>query len=146
MDQNPFVAVSGQPPRLFRGRAVEERAFLDSLARADAGPSKHLVVLGDWGIGKTSLLRQFKHLAQADDCRGTLIPIPNSRFGKDAAEAIRLIAQELDLAFPQRSNNLERLRGIEFTVLGTGGGVTFSDRTDKQPQILLTGRFRDSCG
>ena len=36
----------------------KEEIFLDKLRLAQEGRSEHIFVLGDWGIGKTSPLRQ----------------------------------------------------------------------------------------
>jgi uncharacterized protein len=138
MDPNPFTAVSGLSPKAFGGRSEEEKTFAESFNRARAGRCEHLVVLGDWGIGKTTLLRQFKLTAQTQKSRAAFIPIPQSSFENNPNRGITLIVEELLFAFPKKGTRLSRLGAVEVNILGTGGGVTLAEPADKSPQITLT--------
>ena len=53
---NPFIPQSSRLPRYFGGR-VEAFNFLeDRLAR----PFEHFIILGEWGIGKSTLIKKYK--------------------------------------------------------------------------------------
>ena len=58
---NPFTPQSGWEPKVFGGREEEQSIFKSNLEESFIRPA-HLVVLGDWGIGKTSLLKQFRRM------------------------------------------------------------------------------------
>ena len=61
---NPFTPQSGWEPKVFGGRSKQIEAFSRVMREAVAGRPNHMVVLGEWGIGKTSLLKQFKKITQ----------------------------------------------------------------------------------
>ena len=71
----PYSAEHPVAPENFAGRAEqikEFERFLDSTINEN---SKNVAVLGEWGIGKTSLLRMFKHIAEQNNCTGTIIEL-----------------------------------------------------------------------
>ncbi|MCK5561953.1 MAG: ATP-binding protein [Thermoplasmata archaeon] len=53
---NPFSAEHPAPPERFAGRTQQKEEFISFLDDTIGGNSKNLAVLGEWGIGKTSLL------------------------------------------------------------------------------------------
>ena len=61
---NPFTPQSDWEPRFFGGRYVQINNFIKSIKEAVSSRPNHMIILGEWGIGKTTLLKQFKKLAQ----------------------------------------------------------------------------------
>ncbi|MFC1624444.1 AAA family ATPase [Candidatus Omnitrophota bacterium] len=98
---NPFTPQSGWEPRIFSGRGEELSLFRSNLKDAVSVRPNHLVVLGEWGIGKTSLLKQFRRIVQEDGYQASLCPI--SKFTKKdrPLDAIYLIAEEMLMGFPK---------------------------------------------
>lgn len=98
---NPFTPQSGWEPRVFGGRAQEVSLFRSNLEKAISVRPDHLVVLGEWGIGKTSLLKQFKRITQEEGHPACFCSI--SRFTKKdrPLDAVYLIAEEMLMSFPK---------------------------------------------
>ena len=109
---NPFTPQSGWEPKIFGGRLQELDIFKSALETAVSVRPNHLVVLGEWGKGKTSLLKQFKRIAQEKGYPACISAI--SRFtGKDKPlDAIYLIAEEMLAGFPERDMDSEKLLGL----------------------------------
>jgi hypothetical protein len=98
---NPFTPQSGWEPRIFGGRDDELTLFKSNLEDAISVKPNHLVVLGEWGIGKTSLLKQFRRTVQENGYLGCFCSM--SRFTKKdkPMDAIYLIAEEMLMGFPK---------------------------------------------
>lgn len=98
---NPFTPQSGWEPKIFGGRAQEIAIFKSNLKEAMSNRPNHLVALGEWGIGKTSLLKQFKRIAQEQGFSACFCAV--SKFTeKDATlDAVHLIAEEMLMGFPR---------------------------------------------
>ena len=61
---NPFTtAVGGMPPR-FAGRQNEKHSFSMSLKSLAQGNPRNLAFVGDYGTGKTVLLKEFSNMAK----------------------------------------------------------------------------------
>lgn len=65
---NPFKPGMPVDPEYFGGRAQEQDTFETSLRYSIAGNPHHLAIIGERGIGKSSLLRKFEQLALQRDC------------------------------------------------------------------------------
>lgn len=74
-DKIPYSAEHPVAPENFAGRAEQIKEFERFLDNTINGNSKNVAVLGEWGIGKTSLLRMFKHIAEQNNCTGTIIEL-----------------------------------------------------------------------
>jgi len=109
---NPFTPQSGWEPRVFGGREQELAEFRSNLRDAISVRPNHLVVLGEWGIGKTSLLKQFRRMAQEEGNPACFCSI--SRFTKKdrPLDAIHLIAEEMLMGFPGLNADSEKLLGL----------------------------------
>jgi len=104
---NPFTPQSGWEPKIFGGRDQELAAFKSNLEDAVSERAAHLIVLGDWGAGKTSLLKQFRRMSQENGFPAAFCAI--SRFtGKDTPlDALHLIAEEMLMGFPKAGPGCE---------------------------------------
>ncbi len=109
---NPFTPQSGWEPRVFGGREQEFAAFKSNLEEAASAKLNHLVVLGEWGIGKTSLLKQFRRMAQESGYPACFCSI--SRFTKKdrPLDAMYLIAEEMLMGFPKLNIDSEKILGL----------------------------------
>lgn len=65
---NPFKPGIPVDPEYFGGRTGEQEIFETSLNYSMRGNPQHLAILGERGIGKSSLLRKFGQLAKQYDC------------------------------------------------------------------------------
>lgn len=104
---NPFRPGSGLFPPYFAGRGEEVRIFKRKIRSTHNGTPMHMAVIGDWGIGKTSLLTKFEKTAE--NCFVTSVITSNEdtptfisnllmRVGTDA-EAEKIKLKELEVSF-----------------------------------------------
>ena len=101
ISSNPFTPQSGWEPKIFGGRSRELEDFKSNLdAAANARPS-HLVVLGEWGAGKTSLLKQFRRMSQENGFPAAFCGISKFTEKNKALDAVHLIAEEMLMGFPK---------------------------------------------
>lgn len=98
---NPFTPQSGWEPRIFGGRAEQIAHFEKTLAEAAASRSSHMVIIGQWGIGKTTLLKQFKKIAQSKGYPASFCPISQVKERSSVSAAVNLMTQEILNGFPQ---------------------------------------------
>lgn len=98
---NPFTPQSGWEPKIFSGRNPELEIFKSNLDDAASVRPSHLVVLGEWGAGKTSLLKQFKRISQENGFPAAFCGISRFTEKNKALDAIHLIAEEMVLGFPE---------------------------------------------
>ncbi|MFC1510013.1 ATP-binding protein [Candidatus Omnitrophota bacterium] len=109
---NPFTPQSGWEPRVFGGREEEALEFRSNLEGALSGRPNHLVVLGEWGIGKTSLLKQFKRIAQEKGLPACFFPISRFTEKDKPLDAVYLIAEEMLMGFPGLKVDSEKLLSL----------------------------------
>ena len=98
---NPFTPQSGWEPKIFGGRNPELEIFKSNLDDAANARPSHLVVLGEWGAGKTSLLKQFKRISQENAFPAAFCAISGFTEKNKALDAIHLIAEEMVMGFPK---------------------------------------------
>ncbi len=68
MAVNPFAPGRTIDPELFAGRREEIERFRTFLKSTMEGNPMHLAILGERGIGKSSLLRKWETMARAERC------------------------------------------------------------------------------
>jgi AAA+ ATPase superfamily predicted ATPase len=107
---NPFTPQSGLEPKVFSGRGFALREFSAVLEKTETGIFEHLLVLGDWGIGKTSLLRQFKKLAQVRGSWVSFCGINKVESKESILAQMSLIIEEVLINLPCPESRLWALR------------------------------------
>jgi len=98
---NPFTPQSGWEPKIFGGRNHELGIFKSILDDAANARLNHMVVLGEWGAGKTSLLKQFKRMSQENGFPAAFCGISKFTDKNKAIDAVYLIAEEMVMGFPK---------------------------------------------
>ena len=101
---NPFTPQSGWEPRYFGGRETELNFFQKVLKDSLIARANHIVVLGEWGTGKTSLLKQYKKIAQNNGYLASYCPIAEFDSNSPLKNAINLISEEMIAGFPTDEN------------------------------------------
>lgn len=133
---NPFTPQSGWEPRIFGGRDEQLAHFRGLLRQAVEDHPSHLVLLGEWGIGKTSLLKQFRKIAQGAGYRALYCPVNRFEDAATARDGIDFICQELEAGFPQGPGEAP---GLAAGSTGGGGRRT----TGAQLQLRLARALRE---
>src|SRR5208337_518286 len=68
MTRNPFTPGLPIDPKQFVGRKEEIRLFQQSLEQCSYGNPQNLAIMGERGIGKSSLLRKFESIVKDQNC------------------------------------------------------------------------------
>lgn len=141
---NPFTPKSGMEPRVFIGREKEIEIFERKLDEAlKLKKYDHFLILGEWGIGKTSLLREFKKIAQSNRILTSYLPIREFQetdgFISATKHLISQIPKNLPVKYESLKNFMEYLRGIGISLPVIGGGIQLPEKIDliEDPQVLL---------
>lgn len=132
---NPFRAMSGIEPTVFGGRTNELEFFEEKLIRAlHANTYEHFLVLGDWGIGKSTLLKEYKKVCQSRGHIASIVPLEPLQSSTRLIEAVRSIVEGILRNLPYSVDRFKKV--VEFfdtvgvSVLGTG--LQFSRDTAKR--------------
>ena len=64
---NPFRPGNTADPEFFVGRVKEIETYLESLNQSKFGNPQHIAIMGERGIGKTSLLRKFESITNRNE-------------------------------------------------------------------------------
>ncbi len=98
---NPFTPQSGWEPKIFGGRDSILKRFEEVLRESQRTHPHHMVILGDWGVGKTSLLKQFKKIAQKESFPASFCGVNRFPEKSRPEEGIALLMEEILLGFPK---------------------------------------------
>jgi len=139
---NPFTPKSGMEPRFFAGRDKEINLFHKKLTEAKHKRYDHFCILGEWGIGKTALLKEFKKISQTKKIPATYVSIREFQEGDKFLNAtehlITYIPRSLPLRFEALTNFKNFLSGVGITFPFIGGGVELKEKQlSGDPQVLL---------
>lgn len=122
---NPFTPMTGVEPTVFGGRREELEFFEQRLNRAfNTQFREHFLVLGNWGIGKSSLLKEYKKICQSRGHIASIVPLEPLQSGATLTEAARSIVEGIlrDLPYPvdQFKKVTNFFDSVGISVLGTG--------------------------
>lgn len=141
---NPFTPKSGMEPRVFVGREKEIEIFGNMFDDAlIIKRYNHFLVLGEWGIGKTSLLKEFKKIAQSNKILTSYLPIRNfqesDKFISATQHLISQIPKNMPIKYESLKTFIEYLRGLGINFPVIGGGIHLPEKTEltEDPQVLL---------
>ncbi|MCU0289559.1 MAG: response regulator, partial [Acidobacteria bacterium] len=140
---NPFTPMTGIEPTFFGGRSSELDFFEQKLNRAiHTRFCEHFLVLGNWGIGKSTLLKEYKKICQNRGNLVTIAPLEPFQVGASLPDAARSIVESILRGLPYPIERFKKissyLDSIGFTILGTG--LQFGRDTSKKdisPQAFL---------
>lgn len=140
--KNPFSAEHPVIPVNFAGRRDQLQEFKRFLNDTIEGNSKNLAVLGSWGIGKTSILRMFRHIAMDAGCIATIIELGEAT--DSFISLFELIVQSLarDAAHVKTLDSRVRdlLETLSFSVQYGPIGISIAERKRANPNIM---KFKD---
>ncbi len=140
---NPFTPKSGWEPKVFLGRENEIGFFKQKLEEVKQGRCDHFLVLGDWGIGKTSLLKEFKMIAQGENILSAMVPIREFQEGDGFILATQHLATQIPRKLPVKYKGLKHyaryLKGFGISIGGVGGFTLPSAdaKLGGDPQVVL---------
>ena len=133
---NPFNPFGPIPPENFAGRQKEIDEFKHRLKSTKAGTVQNMAVMGERGIGKTSLLRKFEQIALDENCiavRIDLYPAIDSldRLLYNIYEEIRKVALHYYGPLGRAYKNIQRFLE-NYTLSSPYGGI---QRTGRETPI-----------
>lgn len=139
---NPFTPKSGMEPKFFAGRDKEIKVFHRKLVETRHRRYDHFCILGEWGTGKTALLKEFKKIAQSRKIPATYFSIrefqTSDKFINATEQLITHIPRSLPLKFETLKNFRKFLSGVGITLPFIGGGIQIRDKQlSGDPQVLL---------
>ena len=140
--QNPFTPRSGQEPKAFLGRGKELGVFSKHLEKAEKGRCDHFVVVGGWGTGKTTLLKEFRKIAQSRTVLSSYVAVHEFSSADLLPPVVQLlthIPRNLPIRFDRLRKFTRYLQGVGITLPVIGGGFEISEKKqfDGDPQVLL---------
>lgn len=139
---NPFTPRAGIEPKVFLGRDREIDTFLKQLSKTRSKKYEHFVVIGGWGVGKTTLLKEFRKVAQAQKVITSFVGIHEFGGGDLLSPVVHLLSQiprNLPIKFERLKRFSNYLHGVGITFPVVGGGVEFAEKKkyEGDPQVLL---------
>ena len=140
---NPFTPMTGLEPTIFGGRINELRFFEERLDRAiNSNFCEHFLVLGDWGIGKSTLFKEYKKICQSRGHLAAIVPLEAMQPGSKLIEAALSIIEGIfrDLPYPiDRFKKVSKyLNAVGISILGSGFQLGWdTSKKELSPQALL---------
>lgn len=140
---NPFTPMTGVEPTVFGGRTEELEFFEQRLNRVlHTRFCEHFLALGDWGLGKSTLLREYKKICQSRGHLASMVPLEALQPGTKLLEAARSIVYGILSDLPYSFDRFKKVAAffdsVGISVLGTG--LQFSRDTSAKelsPQAFL---------
>ena len=139
---NPFTPMAGIDPKFFGGRKKELEYFKEKLNNVIINDfCEHFLILGDWGIGKSALLSEFKKICQN---QGFIAPIvkletfqQNDRLSDAANSIVSLVLRGLPFDIKQFQKVIDFFNSIGITILGSGFKIERRDNKHLMPEAFL---------
>lgn len=134
---NPYSAEHPVPPSKFAGRKEQISEFKQYMIDTLNGNSKNIAILGEWGIGKTSLLRKFRQIGEEEGFVTTIIELGVSVDSLTTLFEVitRALADEAQRKAKLTLAIKEFLEGLALSVNYGPVGVSIQ-RKDTVPNIL----------
>lgn len=123
---NPFTTAVGSMPPRFAGRQNEKDSFSMSLKSLTQGNPRNLAFVGDYGTGKTVLLKEFSNMAKDLFC----ITFPCYQF-KNYAQFFNFLIDTINRKL--RESKSDKMLNIfknnikSFSIPIVGGGIEFKE-------------------
>jgi len=92
---NPFTPQSGLEPKVLGGREEVISEFVRILKNKEKGWGSHLLLLGEWGMGKTTLLKFYKKIAQSKGWYAAYVSLPKISPRERSYDVIQSLTEEL---------------------------------------------------
>ncbi|MCI0490576.1 MAG: response regulator [Blastocatellia bacterium] len=132
---NPFTPMTGVEPTVFGGRTKELEFFEQRINRSlHTKFREHFLVLGDWGIGKSTLLKEYKRICQSRGHIASIVPLEALQSGTTLIEAARSIVEGIFRDLPYSIDQFKKVASffdsVGISVLGTG--LQFKRDTSKR--------------
>ena len=130
-------------PKYFGGREKKLETFINQFEKAGRGIFNHFLILGNWGIGKTTLLKEYKKIAQENKVLTSFVPIRKFSRTNEFLSATEHLVTQIPINLPTRFKKLKEfqkyLDGLGISLPVIGGGVQFARKNKYQgdPQVLL---------
>jgi ActR/RegA family two-component response regulator len=122
---NPFTPMTGVEPTVFGGRTQELEFFEQRLNRAlHSRFCEHFLVLGNWGIGKSTLLKEYKKICQSRGYIASTVPLealqPGTKLTEAACSVVEGVVRDLPYPIDRFKKAASFFESIGISVLGTG--------------------------
>jgi len=134
--RNPFTPGSGLFPPYFADREREVEEFTGRLESTLGGVPRHLAVLGEWAIGKTSLLIQLRQLAKEQGCLTTFSVANPEETQAFIGSLLRTLSLEVQATYGEslwkRLAKAVGLKEISLSALGASIELRFSSTGEAQ--------------
>lgn len=132
---NPFTPMTGVEPSVFGGRIKELEFFEQRLNKTlHSRYCEHFIVLGDWGIGKSTLFKEYKKICQSRGNIASIVPLECLQSGTTVLDAARSIIEGILRDLPYSVDRFKKISeyfdSIGISILGTG--LEFSRDTSKK--------------
>lgn len=135
---NPFTPGRAVDPQFFAGRKDELERFRTFLKSAREGNPMHLAILGERGIGKSSLLRMCESFSKTDRCIVARVDLDASigSLGALVETVLRHIAQEGE-AYSKLFRVSEKVKRFFDAYKVSAGAMGFSLEVEKKSPTSL---------
>lgn len=92
---NPFTPQSGLEPKILGGRRELVEEFSSLLDKRNENEYFHLLLLGEWGRGKTSLLKYYKKISQNKAYKAVYTSLAKSAPRESYRDVLSSIVEEI---------------------------------------------------
>ena len=139
---NPYIAESGIFPPYFAGRTRELNEFQKRLNRLlSNGIAQHIAYIGDWGMGKTSLLLKIKEITENHKCKVLPVSIYNM---SSPQNFVSLFLNSASFIIPPKRWKVFKSKISSLDISAFGMGISFNTKdTTFEPQTALQHGLRN---
>jgi len=140
---NPFKPGSGLYPPYFADRTREIEIFQRKLDQTIDGTPMHMSIIGDWAMGKTSLMRRLREVAEEQKCFvSEMIASPTdstetfvNNLSDNLADDLRRYGK--DTTYKKIKVALSKIDSVGVSAFGFGSSVQRTKQDHSSPQFAL---------